>query len=140
MFNIFENNDLSFKYSNNWKLMDTDDLENCLAILDHKSGYSRAMLIKYPEEGLSLEYLKAAIDDIPREDTLVTIKSGFNIIGNKESYELVARDETHNPSLKTVSIACIGGRDAYVFNFLSFGLDNQDYNSFLNLYKTLEFK
>ena len=83
MSNLFENKDLSFKYSDNWKLMDIEeDLENVVAILDHKSGYSRAMLIKYPEEGLSLEYLKAAIDDIPRADTLNIVKSGANIMTN----------------------------------------------------------
>lgn len=141
MSNLFENEELSFKYSNNWKLMDIDDdLESCVAILDHKSGLSRAMIIKYLEEGLSLEYLKAAIDDIPRAETLVTVKSGLTIIGNKESYELVAIDETHEPPLKTISLACIGGRDAYVFNFMTFGLDNPDEVAFLNLYKTLEFK
>lgn len=141
MSNLFENEDLSFKYSNNWKLMDIEeDLENVVAILDYKSGYSRAMLIKYPEEGLSLEYLKAAIDDIPRADSLDTIKADFTIVGNKESYELIAIDESHEPPLKTISLACIGGRDAYVFNFMSFGLENPDEVAFLNLYKTLEFK
>lgn len=141
MSNLFENEDLSFKYSNNWKLMDIEeDLENVVAILDHKSGYSRAMLIKYPEEGLSLEYLKAAIDDIPRADSLGIIKADFTIVGNKESYELIAIDESHEPPLKTISLACIGGRDAYVFNFMSFGLENLDEVAFLNLYKTLEFK
>ena len=141
MSNLFENDDLSFKYSDNWKLMDIDDdLENCIAFLDHKSGYSRAMLIKYPEEGLSLEYLKAAIDDIPRADTLNIVKSGFTIIGNKESYELIAIDETHEPPLKTISISCINGRDIYTFDFMSFGLENPDETAFLNLYKTLEFK
>lgn len=140
MSNFFENDDLRFKYSNNWKMMDVEGLENCLAIFDHKSGYSRVMVIRYPEEGLSLEYLKAAIEDIPRAETLECIKSGFTIIGNKESYELISIDESHEPPLKTRSIACIGGRDAYVFNFMSFGLENPDEEAFLNIYKTLEFK
>lgn len=141
MSNLFENEELSFKYSNNWKKMDVDDdLENCLAIFDHKSGYSRVMIVKYLEEGLSLEYLKSAIEDIPRVETLKCVKSDFIIIGNKESYELIAIDESHEPPLKTRSIACIGGRDAYVFNFMSFGLENPDEEAFLNIYRTLEFK
>ena len=71
MSNIFKNYELSFKYPNNWKLLEADDIENCIAVLDCDSKFSRVMVFKYPQEGLSMEYLKNAIEDIPREDSLI---------------------------------------------------------------------
>lgn len=136
--NEFKNKDLSFEFSNNWNLV-KNDLENCIAILDSKSGYSRVMVIKYPEEGLSLNYLKLAIEDIPREDSLKIQGSDLTILANKDTHELIAIDESHDPSLKTHSLACINGRDAYVFNFMSFGLNNPDENDFLFMYESLNF-
>ena len=64
MSNIFKNYELSFKYPNNWKLLEADDIENCIAVLDCDSKFSRVMVFKYPQEGLSMEYLKNAIEDI----------------------------------------------------------------------------
>ena len=32
MSNIFKNYELSFKYPNNWKLLEADDIENCIAL------------------------------------------------------------------------------------------------------------
>ena len=139
MSNLFENNELSFKYPNNWKLVE-DEIEGCLAILNADSGYSRAMLFKYEEEGLSLEYLKNAIEDIPREESLKLESSGLTILGNKETHELIANDSSHDPSLRTHSLATIDGRDAYVLNFFGFGEDNPDEEGFLFMYKTLKFK
>ena len=34
MSNNFKNDELSFKYPNNWKLLEADDIENCVAVLD----------------------------------------------------------------------------------------------------------
>ena len=47
MSNQFQNEELSFKYPNNWKLVSDDEIENCLAILNSDSGYSRVMVFKY---------------------------------------------------------------------------------------------
>jgi|GEM_PF-3594157 len=139
MFNVFKNEDLTFKYPDNWKLLD-DDIENCLAILDSGSGFSRIMVIKYPEEGLSLKYLKSAIEDIPRADSLKIDKSDYTLIGDKETHELISYDNTHNPPLKTHSLATISGRDAFIFNFFTFGKDNlQDCEDFFNIYESLSF-
>ena len=51
MSNIFKNDELSFKYPNNWKLLEADDIENCIAVLDCDSKFSRVMVFKYPQEG-----------------------------------------------------------------------------------------
>ena len=139
MSNLFQNEELSFKYPNNWKLVSDDEIEGCLAILNSDSGYSRVMVFKYEEEGLSLEYLKNAIEDIPREDSLKVQSSTLNLFGNKETHELIANDESHEPPLMTHSLATINNRDAYVFNFFGFGLDNPDEEGFLFMYKTLKF-
>ena len=140
MSNIFQNEELSFKYPNNWKLVDANDIENCIAVLDCDSKFSRVMLFKYPEEGLSLEYLKSAIEDIPREESLIVEDSHLTIMGNKETHELIAKDKSHNPILNTHSLSTINNRDAFSFNFLSFGEDTPDKDGFLMMYKTLEFK
>ena len=140
MSNLFQNEELSFKYPNNWKLVLDDEIENCLAILNSDSGYSRVMVFKYEEEGLSLEYLKNAIEDIPREDSLKILSSGLTILANKETHELISHDTSHEPPLNTHSLATIHNRDAYVFNYFGFGLDNPDKEGFLFMYKTLKFK
>lgn len=134
----FKNEDLYFKFSNNWNLVE-NDLDNCLAILDNKSGYSRIMVIKYPEEGLSLDYLKSAIEDIPRSKSLCVQKSHLISIGNQKTHELIAIDETHDPILKTHSLSCIHDNDIFTFNFMGFGENNPDEKSFLGIYKTLGF-
>ena len=139
MSNLFQNSELSFKYPKNWKLVE-DEIEGCIAILNADSGYSRVMLFKYEEEGLSLEYLKNAIEDIPREETLKIEQSGLTILGNKETHELIANDESHEPPLKTHSLATINNRDAYVLNFFGFGKDNPDEDGFIFMYKTLKFE
>ena len=139
MSKLFKNTELSFKYPKNWKLVE-DEIEGCIAILNADSGYSRVMLFKYEEEGLSLEYLKSAIEDIPREDTLKIEQSGLTILGNKETHELIAKDESHDPQLKTHSLATINNRDAYVLNFFGFGQENPDEEGFLFMYKTLKFE
>ena len=123
MSNIFKNYELSFKYPNNWKLLEADDIENCIAVLDCDSKFSRVMVFKYPQEGLSMEYLKNAIEDI----------------GNKETHELIAKDTSHEPPLNTHSLSTINDRDAYSFNFFGFGEDNPDKEGFMMMYRTLEF-
>lgn len=140
MSNIFQNEELSFKYPNNWKLVEADDIENCIAVLDCDSKFSRVMVFKYPQEGLSLEYLKNAIEDIPREDSLTVEDSHLTIMGNKETHELIARDSSHDPILNTHSLSTINGRDAFSFNFLGFGENNPDKDGFLMMYKTLNFE
>ena len=107
MSNIFKNDELSFKYPNNWKLLEADDIENCIAVLDCDSKFSRVMIFKYPQEGLSMEYLKNAIEDIPREDSLIVEDSHLTIIGNKETHELIAKDTSHEPPLNTHSLSTI---------------------------------
>ena len=87
-----------------------------------------------------MEYLKNAIEDIPKEDSLNVIRSELNLFGNKETHELIANDSSHEPPLKTHSLATISNRDAYVFNFFGFGLDNPDEEGFLFMYRTLEFE
>ena len=119
MSNIFKNYELSFKYPNNWKLLEADDIENCIAVLDCDSKFSRVMVFKYPQEGLSMEYLKNAIEDIPREDSLIV-------------------EDSHLP-LNTHSLSTINDRDAYSFNFFGFGEDNPDKEGFMMMYRTLEF-
>ena len=52
MSNIFKNDELSFKYPNNWKLLEADDIENCVAVLDCDSKFSRVMIFKYPQDCL----------------------------------------------------------------------------------------
>ncbi|AMK14936.1 hypothetical protein [Methanobrevibacter olleyae] len=140
MSNIFQNDELSFKYPNNWKLVDNGDIKNCIAVLDSDSKFSRLMIFKYPQEGLSLDYLKNAIEDIPREESLIVEKSHLTLIGNKETHELIAHDRSHEPPLKTHSLSTISDRDAFSFNFFSFGLDNPDEEEFLMIYKTLKFE
>lgn len=140
MSNLFKNNELSFKYPDNWKLIEDDEIENCLAILDSQSGYSRVMLFKYGEEGLSMEYLKKAIEDIPKNDSLKLMESHLTIMANKETHELIANDTSHEPSLKTHSLGTIHNRDAFVFNFFGFGLDNPDEDGFIYMYESLEFE
>ncbi|MBQ2962619.1 hypothetical protein [Methanobrevibacter sp.] len=140
MSNIFQNDELSFKYPNNWKLVEAKDIENCMAVLDCDSKFSRVMVFKYPEEGLSMDYLKSAIEDIPRESSLIVEDSHLTIIGNKETHELIAKDTSHNPILNTHSLSTINNRDAFSFNFLAFGEDTPDKDGFMMMYKTLEFK
>lgn len=140
MSNIFQNDELSFKYPTNWKLVDNGDIKNCIAVLDCDSKFSRLMIFKYPQEGLSFDYLKNAIEDIPREESLIVEKSHLTLIGNKETHELIAHDRSHEPPLKTHSLSTISGRDAFSFNFFSFGLDNPDEEEFLMIYKTLKFE
>jgi hypothetical protein len=140
MSNKFQNEELSFKYPNNWKLLESDDIENCIAVLDCDSKFSRVMLFKYHEEGLSLEYLKNAIEDIPREESLIVEDSHLAIIGNKETHELIGRDNSHEPPLSTHSLSTINGRDAFTFNFFGFGENNPDKEGFLMMYNTLEFE
>lgn len=140
MSNLFQNDQLSFKYPKNWKLVSDDEIEGCLAILDSDSKHSRVMIFKYPEEGLSLEYLKNAIEDIPREESLKVISSNLTILANKETHELIAEDTSHEPPLRTHSLTTIHNRDAYGFNFMGFGLDNPDEDGFLFMYRTLKFE
>ena len=139
MSNLFKNEEFSFKYPNNWKIID-DEIENCLAILNSDSGYSRVMVFRYKQEGQSMEYLKRAIEDIPKEPSLKILSSNLTIMGNKETHELKAEDTSHNPILNTHSLATIHNHDAYVFNFFGFGWDNPDKEGFLFMYKTLEFE
>ena len=87
-----------------------------------------------------MEYLKNAIEDIPREESLVVEDSHLTIIGNKETHELIACDSSHDPILNTHSLSTINDRDAFSFNFFGFGKDNPDKDGFLVMYKTLEFK
>lgn len=140
MSNLFENDELSFKYPNNWKLVESEGIENCIAVIDCDSKFSRVMVFKYPQEGLSLEYLKNAIEDIPREDSLEIKSSQLTIIGNKETHELIARDSSHDPILNTHSLSTIHNRDAFTFNFFGFGEDNPDNDGFLIMYRSLSFK
>ena len=97
MSNIFKNYELSFKYPNNWKLLEADDIENCIAVLDCDSKFSRVMVFKYPQEGLSMEYLKNAIEDIPREDSNDRDAYSFNFFGfgednpDKEGFMMMYR-------------------------------------------------
>lgn len=87
-----------------------------------------------------MDYLKNAIEDIPREETIEIERSGFTIMGNKETHELISRDLSHEPPLSSHMLSCINGRDAFSFNFFSFGLDNPDKEGFLMMYKTLKFE
>lgn len=140
MSNLFQNDELSFKFPNNWKIVEFEDIENCIAVLDCDSKFSRVMIFKYPQEGLSLEYLKNAIEDIPREDSLIVENSHLTIMGNKETHELIASDSSHDPLLNTHSLSTINNTDAFSFNFFGFGEENPDKEGFLMMYKTLEFK
>ena len=140
MFNIFKNDELSFNYPDDWKLVESGDIENCIAVLDCDSKYSRVMIFKYPQEGLSLEYLKNGIEDIPREESLEVMDSHLTIIGNKETHELIARDASHDPVLNTHSLSTIHNRDAFSFNFMGFGEGNPDKEGFIRMYETLKFE
>ena len=66
--------------------------------------------------------------------------SHLAIIGNKETHELIGRDNSHEPPLSTHSLSTINGRDAFTFNFFGFGENNPDKEGFLMMYNTLEFE
>ena len=61
--NIFKNEELSFKYPNNWKLLEADDIENAVNTVLNK-GYRTADIM---QEGKTLVGTKAMGEAILKE-------------------------------------------------------------------------
>ncbi len=111
-----------------------------MLILDHENKKSRIMLLKYPGDGINLNYIKSAVETIPRSDTLKTLDSHITIINNIHVHEFQAIDVTQNPPLKTRSIGLIHNDDAYIFDYFTFGLNNPEDNDLNKIFTSLNFK
>jgi hypothetical protein len=135
----FENNDLELNYPSSWELKD-HDIEECVLILDHEHKKSRIMLIKYPDDGINLNYLKSAVEVIPRSETLKMVDSRLTTLNDFRVHEFEAVDVTQEPPLKTKSIGLIHDGDAYIFNYFTFGLNNPEDYEFIEIIGTLNFK
>jgi hypothetical protein len=135
----FENNELKLTYTSFWQLKE-QDIDNCILVLDHEHKKSRIMLLKYPEDGINLNYLKSAVETIPRSETLRIIDSRLTSIKNFDVHEFQAVDMTQEPPLKTRSIGLIHNKDAYLFDYFTFGLNNPEDNDLDEIIKSLTFE
>ena len=135
----FENKELIINYPNQWKEQ-TNEIKDCLLIIDHENKKSRIMLMKYPNEAVNINHLKSAIELFPRDDNLKIIDSRIINIKNKIVHELEAININSKPPLKTKSIGLINKNDVYLFNYMTFGLNNPEDNDLKKIIEELQFK
>ena len=135
----FENTELILNYPNKWKKQD-NKIKNCLLIIDYENKKSRIMLMKYPNDAVNINHLKSAIELFPRDDNLKTVDSRIIQIKDKTVHKLEAININSKPPLKTKSIGLINKNDVYIFNYMTFGLNNQEDNDLKKIIEELEFK
>ena len=135
----FENKELIINYPKQWKDQ-KNEIKNCILIIDYENKKSRIMLMKYPNEAVNINHLKSAIELFPRDDNLKIIDSRIIKIENKTVHELEAINVTSKPPLKTKSIGLINKTDVYIFNYITFGLNNPEDKDLKKIIKQLEFK
>ncbi len=136
---IFENNELIINYPNNW-IKQKNEIKNCLLIIDYANKKSRIMLMNYPNEAVNINHLKSAIELFPRDDNLKIVDSRIIQIKNKTVHELEAINVNSKPPLKTKSIGLINKNDVYIFNYMTFGLNNPEDNDLKKIIENLQFK
>ena len=135
----FENKNIKITYNENWEKQE-NEIKNCLLVLDHKNKKSRIMLMEYPNQAVNITHLKTAIELFPRDENFQIVKSEIIKIKDIMVHELEAVNPTCKPILQTKSIGLINKKDVYIFNYMSFGLDNTTNNDFQKIIESIELK
>ena len=135
----FENNKIKIEYPDKWTEQE-HTIKDCLLVLDHKDKRSRIMLMENPNQAVNINHLKSAVELFPRDESLKVLESRINTINNMPIHELTAINPNCSPPLKTKSIGFIDNKDVYIFNYMTFGLNNHEDDEFNQILESVEFK